>query len=644
MDIDEGIEKHPFSVSDLYINAVHYQEYSNIADLAPQRFVQKDGVLYFCVKEDADDANKYNPAWLFRNEGIRFSIGFGLTTGNTYIRDFVGYRSGLDFALKLTEEADELTAKKMKFYSGSLTLINTDGAFDDNYELFGNTVQIFGRDGADRNGDNRQELIEYYVKNTKTKLDTAVITLADKRQRLTQKIPRKRFTVDDYPFMQRTSYGDQKDASDKLGELIPDAYGVCINLPAVCVDEFEIFTGAGLANLKQYRTFRVARTITRLDKVMVKMTQPDGGGEVWTTQFERNAAGQIIKNNLGMGTPQANYLNGSRGEIKIHISKCMPPTFNGGWEGDEVPEIYEVVVSGEFGGRYNNETGAFLYAVNKPAQIIQELLLEYAETAFDDVNYVVSEWTAEICGLKPVGLLFDSEVDLFSAIEKVQNASDYNFLFLTAFDRWTARRDYNERPLYARNIKAIDIINIDEVEIDLNGDQYASKIDLAFSHDYLADTAQHYVYNENERALLNFYHVEKVCFVESGLSDRADIEAKAQQLGWYFSKMRPRINGVKLFGKDWFNIRVYEIINIDLRAERDEARLPKRLVGLVNFARDNYVAGGGAAGRDEILAIEGAMKENKNLRNFGGLIRCKVLKVQKDTQKETVILDLIFID
>ncbi|MDR1952355.1 MAG: hypothetical protein LBQ37_02425 [Elusimicrobiota bacterium] len=596
MTKDENISFTTLRVGDLIIDDVRYSKYENFSDLAPKRFIQDKEVVYFIT----DD---YAPAWEYESK-INYTVGIGLTTGNSHLLNDILYQGGLNYFPKITEEADELNARKMKFYTANLELINIKGEYDNSFDFFGNSVQVYGRTDT-----TRIPLYEYYVKNTKTKIDKATFVLGDKRQRLSQKIPNTRFTVDEYPYMVNPGNAEQK--SGKLGEFIPDAYGHLTNIPAICIDEFQIYSSG--TTLKTFRTFKVARKITSLEKVLVKMTQPDddtGSKEVWTDQY---ALGHITN---------IDYENGT---FQMGVQYCMP-TFTG----YDVPEIYDVHCTGVFCPQ------------QKPSEVIQEILNYYAQIPYDSKNYNVTQWQAELSNLINIGIYFDSETDIFSAIEEIQNASNFNFMFKTDFDRFTAIKDDNDRAV-AREIKAMEILNIDDVEIDMNAEQYATSVDISYNENYLDDTQEHLIDDRNEKAIMNIYHVPKVYSVESKLSSKADAQNKADKLIKYFSKLRTRINGIKLFGVQWFDIKIYDIINIDLRLEIEKEIIPKRFFALVNYLEKTYTGVNEKTEEQEVLTSEFNSQNYKEFRKFGGMLKCKVLKVARDTKTETVELDLVFV-
>jgi hypothetical protein len=599
---DAAISRYAAKIDEVTIAHVIYEEADTFAALAPGLYFQERAVCYFIVRD-------YEVPWDLQ-EGLKTTIAAGLTTGSTYPRGDVLYRGGLNYYPAIKQSADNIEAAKMKFNTGSVTLDNTDGDYDDAYSYFGNSFRVFMRDEA-----GVYPLHEYYVKNISMKLTEAVFTLGDKRERLSQKIPQDKYTAEKYPYM--LNPGNQEQKSNSLGEIIADAYGYCVNIPAVCTDQFQVYMpGDTLESgdeLKPYRTFKVCRKITRLDKVMVKMTQPaddTGSKEVWTDQ---KALGHIRSIDYG------------NGEFTMDTRYCMPD-----FTGYDVPEIFDVTVTGVFG---------LAEADCTPAKIIADILLIYGGVPFNEKYYDTASYNSELSPLARIGLYLDKEKDIFGVIEQIQNGSNYAFQFITDFNRFSAKRNDDGRTPGAL-IKREDIIGLSDVEYDTNTDEYATIVDVGYNQNYLDDTNERLIDKSNRDKMLAMYNVEKSYTADSLLYKKADAEQKTAVLVKYFSAVHPVINGITLSGRKWFDLRCYDIVDVDLR--RLESRAAHENVVIKTFGEAKHKRNiMGVENADNRTFVTTEFNKPETERQFIGRIKGKIVSVEKNTKNETVKISVV---
>jgi hypothetical protein len=439
---------------------------------------------------------------------------------------------------------------------------------------------------------------------------SVTLSLDDKRRRLSQKIPAAKFTVDEYPSMHNPGNPEQK--SGNLGKIIPIAYGYCLNIPAFCVDEFDIYLDEDLTTLKPDRTFKVCQKIIRIDSVMVKMTQPsDGSGskEVWIDQ--RTKLKSIDYNN---------------GTFVMNRQYCMPDFL----DGYEVPEMFEVMVTGIFGLPENDCV---------PSKILADLMLVYGGVAFNAEHYNIGEFNSELAPLSKIGLYLDKEQDLYTVIELLQNGSNYGFQFMTDFDKFTAKRNDDERAVKTQ-ISQSDILNPSEVEFSANTDEYATIVDVGYNTNHKDGTNERLINKENRGAILYLYKVEKAYQVDSLLYGVGDVQGKVLRLANYFSEPRPVISNIALFGRKWFDLKCYDIVDIDLRFTEHEGGREKTVIGSLAEGQSTIdVMGIENAGRRTIITHD--FGERETIRKFIGRIKGKVIRVEKNVKDETVKIDVV---
>ena len=217
-------------------------------------------------------------------------------------------------------------------------------------------------------------------------------------------------------------------------------------------------------------------------------------------------------------TAHSDFANGL---IAVALSYCMPP-----WTGTDVPEVWEVCASGVFWVPAGTDAA-------RPLDIIKELLRHYCGIPYNGYMFNQTEIENEIGGLAPVGIVYGEEMGVFEAIETLQDASNLGFQFKTGFNRFTARRDDNDRPV-SDTITMNDLVDIAKVEIDMNRENYATIIDVAFNRSWYHDTAQHYEGKTNRFDLLTLYDVDRVYAPASFLLDKASAKDKADRLEKFF--------------------------------------------------------------------------------------------------------------
>jgi hypothetical protein len=281
--------------------------------------------------------------------------------------------------------------------------------------------------------------------------------------------------------------------------------------------------------------------------------------------------------------------------------------------------MYEVKVTGVFHPGYTGD-GAGESSV---LSILKELLRYYAGIDWNgpdgDIELDKAEIASEIGGLtERVGVMWDKETDLYTAVEALQSGGARGWQFGTDADgRFTARLDNPLRPEFG-TVSQLDVTNLDEVEIDYNSENYATRVDIAYKKDYSADGDDAYLHEINDQYrqdVLAEYHIDKTYPANEGsgksgglqtlLYSKEDAAAKAAYLAEYLSKSRPSINGIALFGEKWLGVRIYDLVTVDLRHTY--------MRRLRSFTRE-----------------------------FGGVIKCKVMDTNKNLEQCTNTVDLLF--
>jgi hypothetical protein len=584
-------------VGELTINNMRYTKVNGIQELYIETFCQIENIVYVMNGD-------YLPLWLYYSKSYNSIIGF--TDDKTQVIEGVLYRSGLDYAPSISDEADNLEYGAMVFRNDNITLINTMGEYDDAIRYFGNTIRIKARiNGVIKN------LYEYYIKNIKIMEDKATFVCGDKREKLRQKIPAGRFTQEEFP----------KIKTDLIGAVMQDVYGECLWVKCVCVDELDIYEDDGVT-LKSWRTFYVSRKITSLE--LVDDREPDAPvtltNYVWIKQTQKNeSAGSQETWTPCKISDKTSPDDLGKGIFKVDIGNCMPST----WIGHDVPEIFEVRACGVF----NPQT--------RPLDIIKDLLAHYCGIPDNGYNYKLEEIEHETGGLAPIGILFDREQTVYKAIEQLQDASSYGFRFMTDYNLFTARRDDNSRPV-SDSINLKEIVDIGRCEIDMNFDNYATVVDITYAKRWYTrdgeneeDTWRHYRGMRNRETMLLQYGTDKTYPEKptSYLIGMDDAREKAERLENFFNKTRVMINGLSVLRHP--DLRVYDIIDVDLRIPIERKKELRQIAVLFDGAYKESVIWGDWNNHNIAFGI--AEKAEPD-RWFGGILKCKVMSVKLDTE------------
>jgi hypothetical protein len=628
-------------ISELIIDNIYYGSVSSLQDLySTQNAFWYDSANGLCYFHNAN----HNPAWLYYLP--KYNIIYGFTTGQQRKIGDILYSAGALSLPQVKTTADDLEYAQMKFKTGSFTLPNTKGEYDEAADFLGNE---FALKHLMPGASTPVEDFVYYVKDIKLKLESASLTLGDKRERLGYKVANEYYTQTDYPDAEETSNGQPMESGynsgNVWGTVKQDVYGWCKNIPAVCVDAAAIYQSGSSGALKTTRTFRVARKITQITSIEVKMTQPDDSEvsgqtkEVWTDQWK-----------LHQSQISVDYANGT---FTMPISLCMPATAadGSGWpSSDDVPDVYDVRVTGNFHPGYvvSGVTGSTALAV------MLELFRYYAQTDWNAANATVFNKTGLLAELAPlsqkIGVMWDSETDLYQAIESLQSGCVKGWQFLTdGQGRFTARVDNNNRAAWG-DITSLDITNLDEVEIDMNTDNYATRINIAYQNDYNSDADDPYLHVINDtyrEDILGIFHIDKTYPSNSDgdagglqtlLYNKADAETKASLLADYFSKLRQTISGIKLFGEKWLDLKIYDIVNVDLTQTYNRTTIAQRYVTIGRAKSEQIV--NADIDRRYTIALR---RQNTITRKFGGVIRCKVMSTNIDLKNCVNTVSLLFV-
>ena len=603
----------------------------------------------------------FSPPLLFTS--FKYGKLFGFTNGSPKLIDGIMYRPGLKTTPAIEQSADALTYDKMKFNSASISIDNTNGQFDNVSDLFGNEFNVFVEEHNDtkiknnenvvllidqeekeqliiRNADTEKlvvlsndtsiksqplDIAQYYISNITAKLNEAVFHLKDKRERLSAQLPDEKYLVENSRMESYPMIEDKYIDKDKQ-----EAYGYCFGVPGVCLEGKRINS-----NQPQFR-YRFSGQISRVDRIQVKMK------DAWTTVYQRkkpsDTAGSTADNWSdpyprwgpaiipGSGPPATSIPKDTKllekGEITLHYLIAKQ-------DSDISKGMNEVRMDGVF----NNPRGRDVSNVNEdnneaimPLDIIEDIMWKYAdvpfpetETDYNDSTYYDAEIVKELGKLThKIGILYDKKISVYEAIEKLQSGGVFGFQFHVYKNKFTARLDDPNREQSSKLgiIKSQEILNLDEVEIDWNADLYGTHTDIEYAHNYSEDSGRHFIDTDNRGAIMEIHKVEKVWEACTLLVNDSDANIKSNLLLKDFSELCPLIKNIQLFGIKWFELRIYDIVEIDFSVPGETKIVyPRNLMPITKTLSDS--------------------------REFAGSkLRCQILKIGIDVSTGITSIDV----
>jgi len=635
--MDDTFNRLPIKVNNIIIDHVEYIKYESIEELwnlsgDKHGWVNIDGIVYVRFQG-------YKPPFVFYS--ALYGALFGFTNGSPVLIDDVMYIPGLLSAPVISQSADVFTYDRMKFNSAVISIENTKGQFDNvalTRGMFGNEFNLrFGeiKEGVKPLLSDFTLLAQYYIANINVALEKATFHLKDKRERLSAKIPDKQFTLEEYPSID----------DNLVGKEMQEVYGHCFGVPGICLHGKQIYQSISpLIALTQYR-FRFSSRITSVDKIRVKMTageiavtegQPGDTVKIdgWTTVYQR-----VKPNDLSSDDWPEPWTSAGRWKPGIIPGNISKQNLDNG----EITLHWEVAKQG---GNYENGInevrmdGVF---INKktPLEIITDIMDNYSNIQFDKKRYNISEIVEELTPLHhEIGIMFDKSISVYEAIEKLQGGCVCGFQFYVHKNLFTARLDNPNRQSINKIILHTDIKNLNEVEVDWNADLYGTYTDIEYCRDYSEGTGRRVVDKSQRLDILDLHRIEKEWPAHSLLAEKKDAELKSAILLEDFSEMRPLIKNIKLFGRKWFELRVYDIYTIDFRIPGEEKdKYPHNLIRLIEDVGDErYISSWYK--KEEYITLINNEKENIDKREFAGKLRCQILRVEPDMKTGITIIDV----
>jgi hypothetical protein len=255
-------------------------------------------------------------------------------------------------------------------------------------------------------------------------------------------------------------------------------------------------------------------------------------------------------------------------------------------------------------------TGVF---VNKQyaRDIIIDLMVHYGDMDATELLINLKEWNEELSKNWQIGFFMDKSAELFTWVEKIQNNGLLGFQITIDRDLFSCRLDNPNRP-DSFNLRPVEIMNMNEVEMEMQGENYFSFSTINYALDNTDKTYLSSVDLTMREFVIDQYLFEREYTNDSFLIWSEDVVRKGKAIVENYSIIRPILRNIKLDGLHEGDIKLYSTGWIDFRQ-----KIPRQMRLINRFMKD---------------------------RKFAGRIRVKVIGYARDIKEDTVTIDVVQCD
>ncbi len=510
---------------------------------SPEHCYAQAGTFYFDF-EAQELIVHYNRNNSWYTDNYKIGTIRGYCDNRAISLDGIQYDPIVLSAPRIARSQDFSNYKKLTFINGSITLNNSEGRLDEfiKSNIYGNGVQV--RWLADKPGvsdyfEQQKSVIETHTRKTnrgderqtnagdirivklrrnlKTLTDDEIVSIAqlwieDYNYSLTeltlsvQDLRKLENPTIPHVNFERSEYPDCEETY--LNKPIPLMYGKCRDTPATPVN------GEATGNV----IYRQALTLSHLGTV------------------------QILDDNDQWKSVNPVTVDLGRGEFAL--SAVVAREENGAPRKCRVRE--------SIGIRCENA-----------ADVIVDLNARVTDARFTHSDYDVEEWNAEKSLLSPIGIYWTNKIPLYEAIRQIQQGANIGFRYeFTPSGKRTIRLNRFDRES-TKIIRIQDIKNSDTLPIRTDRDELAAVITVDYSRDYSEGEYLRVVNSERAERVLAEYKQSS----ERNFETLLQSEEFAAERAAYESHRLGDIRGIaelELFGAGFFNMRIFDIVEIDL--------------------------------------------------------------------------------
>jgi len=434
----------------------------------------------------------------------QYGRAYGFTDKDLIYIDDLEYLPYLKSVPSIAQQEDLQNYDKLSLITGSSVFENTGADFDDfiDENIYGNDIDYYyiNDDLPEYTRSDLVPLSSVFIDDYQFSLTEFEVFIQDKRAAQNIDIPSHLFSTSDYPNID----------PDLVGEPIPLIYGTPRISKAYPVD------GETTGNV----TYRQAEVLTSLGSVEVK------SGDSWVS-----------------ATPLSSDL--SIGSFTLDYADCR----DGGLSNGDVLEC-RVLGSAGISNTYGSDP-------------IKDLNERELGIPYNSSNYDTTEWETEEKSLSELAVVFDKPIKLFDAIKQIQNGANRGFRYEINSTGLRTIRVYNDLRTISRHIEKVEIFNINELPITSNKDLLAAIVKVNYDKDFNSGSFRKYIYDDKVSEVLQNYKQSPTLTVDSLVTTETDATLRALFEFSRFSDI-PRVFEAELTGEDFFNVRIYDTITIEI--------------------------------------------------------------------------------
>jgi hypothetical protein len=412
--------------------------------------------------------------------------------------------------------------------------------------------------------DDLLEMERQYVENIAYDLDFAAFECKDLREKLSDNVIDQQFNREDY----KNDGGRVVMDEDTGKRYKADAAGYCCGVPCECLNGHAF-------DSQNFRRYRASYGAIEVDyEEPVENERAGRGVEVevengWKAL--RKSSGtpsdpkssvwwlETIRETLPSGLPTNVTL------VCVTNYVAHPPQ-TGYPDPDYNATPRKLRVTGTFHTDWKDpEDESAIVDMTNCYWIFRYLIDRYSSIPWTDSNFNRTEIRSELSAFdgRPMGLYVNEPEKLYNVIGSLQTGQIYGWQFCQYRGKLTARAFKPDRPLWGE-AGALDILNLKELKVDLDGKNYVSTAVVQYNRLYSEDTASEWFDEAKEDEIIMLRGVSKRREIPTLLKNKSDAMLR------YNEEIRDSVNiartikGIKLSGKKWRGLRQYDFLRLDM--------------------------------------------------------------------------------